>query len=334
MKNETSTAEAVAGVPASTKQSERAAYLLDLLKRRGIWAIILVSVIGLSIMEPLFINPRNLINILLQASIYGVMAIGMTFLMINGYFDLSVGTVMGLCAALAVGLQSINLFVAVAVSLLVGLTFGMINGFLVTRAGINAFIVTLASMFGARGLVFIYTKEQAIVGSVREFGQFGASRIGFMPTLALVFIVLLVIAELFLRFSVHGRNTYAIGGNYEAASNAGINVKRTIFINFALTGLAAALGGIMLAARMNAATPALGWPDTNLMIIAAVVLGGTKLTGGYGSMINTLGGVLAIQIFQNGMNLLNVQSYYNTLFMGIILILVVFADSRFSPTKK
>jgi ribose transport system permease protein len=237
MKNEISTAEAMAGLPAGIKQSERAAKFLDLLKRRGIWAIILVCVITLTLMEPRFINPRNLINILLQASIYGVMAIGMTFLMINGYFDLSVGTVMGLCASLAVGLQSINLFVAVAVSLLVGLTFGMINGFLVTRAGINAFIVTLASMFGARGLVFVYTKEQAIVGTVREFGLFGASRIGFMPTLALIFIVLLVIAELFLRFSVHGRNTYAIGGNYEAASNAGINVKRTIFINFALTGL-------------------------------------------------------------------------------------------------
>lgn len=241
---------------------------------------------------------------------------------------------MGLCACLAVGLQDYGLAVAIIGALAVGATIGAINGFLVAKAGINAFVVTLASMFGARGLVFIYTGEQPIVGSVAAFREFGASSIGFMPTLALLFLVLLIIAELYLRYSNHGRNTYAIGGNYEAASNAGISVNRTILINFIMTGTAAALAGIMVASRMNAATPALGWPDTNLMIIASVVLGGTKLTGGYGSMIKTLGGVLAIGIFRNGMNLLNVPSYYNMLFLGIILILVVFADSRFSPAKK
>jgi len=307
---------------------------IDFLKKRGIWAIILIVVVVISLLEPRFLRAGNLLNVLQQSVVFGVIAIGMTFVMINGYFDLSVGTVMGLCACLAVGLQEYGLVVALLAALAAGTTIGAINGFLVAKVGINAFVVTLASMFGARGLVFVYTGEQPIVGSVAAFRQFGASSIGFMPTLALVFLVLLVIAELYLRYSNHGRNTYAIGGNYEAASNAGINVDRTIMINFMITGFAAALAGIMLASRMNAATPAMGWPDTNLMIIASVVLGGTKLTGGYGSMIKTLGGVLALGIFRNGMNLLNVQSYYNMLFLGIILILVVFADSRFSPTKK
>lgn len=303
------------------------------IKRQSIWPILIICSLVISILTPDFLQFNNVINIFLQSSIYGVMAVGMTFLMINGYFDLSVGTVMGLCAALVIGLQEVNMATAVIISLLCGAAIGAINGFLVSRVQINAFIVTLASMFGARGLIYIYTKEQAVIGTIRAFEDFGASKLGFLPTIVIIFLGLLIIGELFLRFSIHGRHSYAIGGNYEAAKNAGIKVNKTIFINFMLSGIAAGLGGILLASRMNAATPTLGWPDTNLMVIASVVLGGTKLTGGYGSMIHTLGGVLTIGIIQNGMNLLNVQSYYNTLFMGIILILVVYVDKKFKPIE-
>jgi ribose transport system permease protein len=261
------------------------------------------------------------------------MAIGMTYLMINGYFDLSVGTVMGFSAALAVGMQGYGVIPAVIIALLAGALIGAVNGFLVSRAKINAFVVTLGSFIGVRGLIYIYTKEDALIGEIMGFSDFGASKVLGIPTLFIIMIVLAVIAEFILRKTIHGRETYAIGGNYEAAQNAGIKVNKRVFINFVVCSFTAALGGVLLASRLNAATPSLGWPDKNLMIIATVVLGGTSLNGGYGSIVHTLGGVLTIGVIQNALNLLNVQSYYNMLLMGLILIVVV-ADSRVKMARE
>ncbi len=308
--------------------------IIQVFKKRPIWAILLLLVIVISIVAPEFLRIRNLLNILLQSSVNGIMAVGMTYLMINGFFDLSVGTVMGFSAALAVGLQPMGLFPAILISLIVGAGIGAVNGFFVARAKINAFVVTLGSFIGVRGLIYIYTKEDALIGEIMGFSDFGASSVLGIPTLFIIMIVIAIIAEFVLRKTPHGRNTYAIGGNYEAAANAGISVNKTIFINFVLCSLAAAIGGVLLASRMNAATPGLGWPDKNLMIIATVVLGGTSLNGGYGSIVHTLGGVLTIGVIQNALNLLNVQSYYNMLLMGIILILVVYADSRFKIARE
>ncbi len=307
--------------------------ILRFFKKKPIWAILLLLVVIITILAPEFIRRRNLLNILLQSSVNGVMAVGMTYLMINGFFDLSVGTVMGFSAALAVGLQPLGIFPAVIIALLAGAGIGAVNGFLVARAKINAFVVTLGSFIGVRGLIYIYTKEDALIGERMVFSDFGSSSVLGIPTLFIIMLVIAVIAEFVLRKTPHGRNTYAVGGNYEAAENAGIRVNRTVMVNFILCSLAAAVGGVLLASRMNAATPGLGWPDQNLMIIATVVLGGTSLNGGYGSIVHTMGGVLTIGVIQNALNLLNVQSYYNMLLMGIILILVVFADSRFKQAR-
>ena len=298
-----------------------------------IWAILVGIFIVASIASPDFLNLRNLSNILLQSSLNGVLAIGMTFLMINGYFDLSVGTVMGFCAALTIGLQPLGLAPAILAALAAGLIVGAINGFFVVKVKLNAFVVTLASFIGMRGLIFIYTHERSIVGQHEGFAFFGAGHIGGFPTLALIMLCFMLIAEFVLRKTAHGRNTYAIGGNAEAARNAGIPVERTDFLNFVICGLCAAIGGVFVASRMNAATPTLGWPDTNLMIIATVALGGTKLRGGFGSLIHTLGGLLTLGIIRNTMDLLNVPSFFNRLSMGIILMLVVYADAKFQHGK-
>lgn len=302
--------------------------IMSVFKKRPIWAILIFLMIVVSIAAPDFLAIGNLLNILLQVSVNGIMAVGMTYLMINGFFDLSVGTLMGLSAALAVGMQSYGIFPAIVIALLAGVAVGAVNGFLVSKAKINAFVATLGSFIGVRGLIYIYTKEDALIGERMIFSDFGASKVLGIPTLFILMIVIALIAEFGLRKTVHGRNTYAIGGNYEAAENAGIKVNRTVFLNFIICSVAAAIGGILLASRMNAATPTLGWPDKNLMIIATVVLGGTSLNGGYGSIFHTLGGVFTIGVIENALNLLNVQSYYNMLMMGIILIVVVFADSR------
>lgn len=308
--------------------------LMRFIRVQPIWPILIFIIIVGAITSRDFFTFGNLRNVLLQVSINGVMAVGMTFLMINGFFDLSVGTVMGFSAALVIGMQKFGMGTALIACLAAGIAIGGINGFFVSKVKMNAFVVTLGSFMGVRGLIYIYTGEMALVGEVMGFAEFGMSTIGGFPTLALLMLVILAFGEFVLRKTAHGRNTYAIGGNEEAAKNAGIPVDRTIFLNFVISGLCAAIGGIFIASRMNAATPTLGWPDTNLIIIATVALGGTKLNGGFGSMIHTLGGLLTLGIINNIMDLLNVPSYFNMLFMGVILMLVVFADSKFKPLER
>jgi ribose transport system permease protein len=301
--------------------------LLGFFRRQPIWAILLGIIVVTSAFQPEFLEIRNLLNILLQSAVNGMLALGMTYLMINGYFDLSVGTVMGFTAALAIGLQPLSVPVAVLIALAAGAGIGAINGFFVAKAKINAFIVTLGSFIGVRGLIYIYTGENALVGTNLAFGEFGSSSVLGIPTLFIIMIALSALGEFALRRTAHGRRTYAIGGNIEAAENAGIPVDRTIFLNFVLCGLTAAAGGVLLASRLNAATPGLGWPDKNLMTIATVVLGGTSLLGGSGSVTRTLGGLFTLGVLYNVLNIFNVQSYYNLLLTGLVLILVVFIDS-------
>lgn len=303
------------------------------LKKQPIWLILIAMVFLSSVFIQGFFSWGNFRNLILQSSVDGMLALGMTFLMINGYFDLSVGTVMGFTAALAIGLQPYGIITAVIVALLAGVVIGSINGFLVAKAKINAFIVTLGSFIGVRGLIYIYTGESALVGEIMEFGFFGSSSFLGIPTLFVIMIVLMGIAEFVLRKTPHGRYTYAIGGNIEAAENAGIPVDRTIWLNFILCSLTAAIGGVLLASRLNAATPGLGWPDTNLMTIAVVVLGGTSLAGGLGNITRTLGGLFTFGVLYNILNILGVQSYYNTLITGIVLILVVYVDSHIRKNR-
>ncbi len=306
--------------------------ILEFLKEQPVWIVVVGCLIFFSFLSPHFLTVQNLTNILLQSSIIGFMAIGMTYIMINGNIDLSVGATMALAAVLVIGLQPFGLVFAIVISLLAGMAVGALNGWFVTKVGINAFVVTLGAMIGVRGLVFVYTGEQSLVGENFTFADLGASYIGPLPLIVVIFLVTVFLGEWVLRNTPHGRNAFAVGGNYEAAVNAGIKVKKHILINFIVIGFAAALAGIVLASRMNAATPTLGM-EYELWVITAVVLGGTKLTGGYGSVLRTFGGILIIGILRNGMNLLNVQAYYVLLIMGLILITVVFIDKRFGKVK-
>ena len=263
------------------------------------------------------------------------MAIGMTFVIINGYFDMSLCTLISLTAALSCGLQSsLGLVPAILISLLVGIVVGAINGFLVAKAGINAFVVTLALMLGCRSLSYLYSQEQSILATDPVFIEIGLGRIGNLTYISILFIVMLCLAHYVLRYTSHGRNTYATGGNANAAFNAGINVTRTTFINFVICGFTGALGGVLYAAQSGASSPPLGWPDMHMLVIAAVVLGGSKLTGGFGNIWYTCGGVLILGIVSNVMNLLNVQTYVSTLVTGLIMIGVLYLDKVLTDRRK
>jgi len=306
--------------------------ILKFIKDQSIWIILVFTVIFFGIMEPSFLSFFNLQNILLQTSINGIMAIGMTYIIINGNIDLSVGMIMALCAAVVISLQPYGLIVAVLASLATGVIIGAINGIFVAKAQINAFIVTLAAMIGVKGLLFVYTGERAIIGTNMAFTYLASSRLGPIPVPAVIFIVLLILGEYVLRNTTHGRDAYAVGGNMDAAEKAGIKVKKHIIVNFMLSGGLAALAGIVSASRINTATPTLGRMN-HLWVIIAVVLGGTNLDGGYGNLVRTLGGIFVIGILNNGLNLMNVHTFYNMLLMGIILILVIFISKKFKPAE-
>ncbi len=312
------------------------------LMRNPIWGFIVIIFVFFSVSNEYFFDLQNFRNILVQTSTIGLIALGMTLVMINGNIDLSVGAVVALAASLAVDLQSWGVFAtwgdwailpAVATALAAGIALGALNGFIVWKTGVDAFIVTLGAMIGVRGLVFIYTREESFFASNFAYSDFGSSSVGPLPTLAVLFLLFTVVTHLLLSRTVHGRNTYAVGGNREAAVNAGIRVGPHMMINFMIVGFFAALAGVTLSSQMGAATPNLG-RDYELWVITATVLGGTKLTGGAGNIIGTFGGVLAIGILRNGMNLMQVPAFYVLVILGVILIAVLFLDKQLNRRGK
>jgi len=302
------------------------------LKRQPVWLILLASVSLFTLLSNDFLTFRNIANIILQSSILGIMAVGMTGLMISGYFDISVGSLLALTAAVAVSLTGHSIALAIIVALICGAVFGAINGLLVTKAKVNAFIVTLAAMVGVRGLVYVYTEEREIIGLATEFEKLAAAKIAFIPLPIIIWVIIIIIAEWALRKTVYGRNVYAIGGDAEATKNAGVPVDKYVLGLFVLNGFLVAIAGLILASRLNAATPTLGIGQ-EMIVIISVVLGGTKLTGGFGNMIKTVAGVLTIGIIQNGLNILNVHHFYSMLIMGLIFIFVIFMDAKISSSK-
>ncbi|MGO2006637.1 ABC transporter permease [Vreelandella alkaliphila] len=303
-------------------------------KLQPIWIFVIAIFIFFSFMSEYFLSWGNITNILVQTSTIGLIALGMTLVMINGNIDLSVGATLGLAASLAVGLQDISMTLAIAAALGAGIVLGAINGLIVWKTGVNAFIITLGAMLGVRGLLFVYTGEQSFYASNFAFSDFGMSSIGPMPVLAIIFLVCVLIMHLVLTRTSHGRNTFAVGGNPEASIDAGIRLGRHMMINFIIVGFFAALAGVLLSSQMGASTPNLG-RDYELWVITAVVLGGTKLTGGYGSILGTLGGVLAIGILRNGMNLMQVPAFYVLVVLGVILISVLIIDKKVNaPSTK
>ena len=297
--------------------------------RSTIWLFLVVAIVFFSWASPYFLSVYNLSNILLQGSFVGFLAIGMTLVMVNGNIDLTVGSILGLAACLSVGLENYGLGTAIIGALGAGAALGLINGLLVERAGVDSFIVTLGGMIGIRGLVFVYTQENSLSATSDAFTNAGAISAGPISIVAILFLILILGFQWMLSTTCHGRNAYAIGGNRVAARNAGIRISRHVIINFMLSGLLAAVAGIASASQFGAATPDLG-DSYELWAIIAVVVGGTKLRGGVGSLWGTLGGVLTLAVLRNGLNLTHVQPFYVLVIMGIALIGALLLDKQFN----
>jgi ribose transport system permease protein len=293
----------------------------------AIWFAVGMLLVFFSATSPHFLTLYNLTNILLQSSTIGFLGIGMTFVIITGNIDLSVGSLLALTAVLSVGLQSIGLVPALLVASVVGAALGLVNGLIIVNTGVSSFVVTLAAMIGFKGLAFMYTKEQSLTASDSGFTALGLLSLGGIPLIGLFYLLLTGLAHWILVGTVHGRNSLAIGGNATAARNAGINAKWTIVVNYTFMGLLSAVSGIALSMQMGSATPVLG-EKYELWAIAATVLGGASLYGGSGSVIGTLGGTLVIGILLDGFNLLNVAPFYVYILLGVVLIGALVIDRR------
>ena len=288
--------------------------------------------IGFSLASGHFLTIFNVSNILFQSALVGFLAIGLTPLIVSGNIDLSVGSMVGLSACLAVGLQPFGLPLALVAAICAGAVLGLLNGFVVERLGINSFIATLAAMIGISGLTFLYTGDNSLSVVDDRFLALGELTIGPVSAIAILFVLLVIAFQWMLSNTVHGRNSYAIGGNRAAAIDAGVPVRRHVLLNFVLCGLMAAICGIAMAADLGAATPSYG-RDYELLSVTAVVLGGTSLRGGSGDVIGTFAAVLTLAILRNGLNLMHVPPFYIPIVMGTALIVALVFDRKLNRTK-
>jgi ribose transport system permease protein len=290
--------------------------------------------IAFSVTTDHFLTPFNLSNVLYQAALVGFLAVGMTPLVISGNIDLSVGAIVGMAACLAIKLQEqhLDLSIIIAVSIAAGGLLGALNGLIVEKIGVDSFIVTLAAMIGYRGLTFLYAGDASLSGTDERLIDLGQLSFGPVSLTSLLFLCLVLVFQWVLGSTLHGRNSYAIGGNRRAAVDAGIRVSRHVIVNFALSGLTAALCGVAMAAKLGAATPKFG-ADYELWAVTAIVLGGTRLRGGKGTALGTFGAVLALATLRNGMDLIHIPPFYVPIIVGAALIVGLLLDRGLSRSS-
>ncbi|HEY3368110.1 MAG TPA: ribose ABC transporter permease [Symbiobacteriaceae bacterium] len=291
-------------------------------------AVVLLGVV-LSILSNRFFTTGNILNVLRQVSINAIIASGTTLCIITGGIDLSQGSVLALSAAIMAGLAATgtNPLLAAAVSLAIGAALGMAGGVVITKGKVPPFVATLATMTIARGLTLVYTEGRPISGLPAALTWLGTGYVGPIPAPVVLMVLVVGGMYVFLSHSVTGRFIYAVGSNEEASRFAGIPIGRVKVIAYALAGSLSALAGIILTGRLNSAQPTAGM-GFELDAIAAVVLGGTSLSGGEGSVLGTVVGALIIGVLDNGLNLLNVSSFYQQVAKGAVILIAVLLDRR------
>ena len=307
---------------------------------------LLLLMLAFAIIEPRFLSSINLFNVMRQVSITGLLAIGMTFVILTAGIDLSVGSLLafaGLVAAavakggmqdrFTVGDDTIGYGwpLAALAAIAVGLTGGLLQGIAITRLKVPAFVVTLGGMSVFRGAALLFAAGGPISGFQPDFTWWGQGKIYSVPVPVLIFLFAALIAHIVLSYTRFGRRVYAVGGNPEAARLAGLNVTSLICSVYIIMGFFAGLGAFVLSARLNSAEAVAG-TGYELNVIASVVIGGTSLFGGAGSIFGTVIGTILIGVLLNGLVLMNVNSYIQQIIIGVIIVLAVafdtFAKSR------
>jgi ribose transport system permease protein len=294
----------------------------------GLFIVIIVFCVILSFLSPVFLSKVNLINLLMQSTILVTLALGVTFVILTGGIDLSIGGVLAVSSAVGLGAivyHGVPTIVGVLIMLGIGVVFGFVNGFLITKFNVPPLIVTLATMGIARGIVLIYTNSANVNPVPDSFITLATGKFLSIPYLIIVVAVFAVIAHIILKHSVFGRSVYASGGNELAARLAGIKTKTVITMTYVLSGLTAAIAGLLLTSRLESAGPTAGI-GIELTVIAAVVIGGTSLFGGQGNIIGTILGVILIALVSNAVNLLGVPPAWDQLVTGGVILVAALLD--------
>ncbi len=326
---------AAAGEPRSDRQTFSVS---DLLGRLAPLIFLLVLVAILSVLEPGFRTERNLFNVMRQVSIIGILAVGMTFVILTAGIDLSVGSLLAFCgmgcAVVARGSRSllegndpggIRVLWAALAAMALGLLLGLFQGTLVGYLNIPAFVVTLGGLGAWRGATLLLSDGQPISGFSDDFKWWGQGFVGRVPVPVIVFVGFVIVAFIILRYTQYGRWIYALGGNQEAARLSGLNTTALVISVYGIMGFCAGVAGFLLTSRLNSAEQVAG-QGYELQAIAAVVIGGTSLFGGEGGVIGTFIGAMLIGVLNNGLVILNVSPYWQPIVVGAVVVLSVFVD--------
>ena len=301
-----------------------------ILKNKPLIGLILFSAI-VAVINPRFLSVANILNVFRQSSINAVIAIGMTFVILTGGIDLSVGSILAFCGAVSAAMLSsgINPVLSLLVALVLGLFFGIVNGFLVSVMKLQAFIVTLVTMTFLRGATLVFTNGKPITvndgGAL--FENIGGRYLFNIPIPIYITLILFVAGHYILTNTRFGRYTYAIGGNEEATKLSGIKVNNIKIWIYGISGILSALAGIITTSRLFSAQPTAG-TGYELDAIAAVVLGGTSLAGGVGKITGTALGAIIIGVLGNALNLLDVSSYYQMMIKAAVILIAVLIDKK------
>ncbi|MCL5986349.1 MAG: ABC transporter permease [Actinobacteria bacterium] len=295
--------------------------------------VLLFIIIYFSLTSQQFLTYENIKNIFNQISINGIIAIGMTYLLIGRELDLSVGSNMAVVGALIITLQKYNLLLAIIISIFFGAFVGFANGLIVTKLKVNSIAVTLGMMITLRGLLLFLTGATTIKGTNPSFKILGTGEFYKIPFTVIIYSVLLIICGIILSRTFFGRNVYAIGGNEEACRFFGIDVMKNKISIFLLTGILAAIAGVILASRLNVASVQIG-VETPIDIIVAVLLGGISLSGGEGSIFRSFQGVLLLGIISNTLQFSQILPYYHSVVKGLLLIFILIIDAWYVRFRK
>jgi ribose transport system permease protein len=289
--------------------------------------IVIVACIIMSVLSPYFLTGGNLRSLAISLSTDGIMAVGMTMLLINGGFDLSVGSVLafgGTIAALFMG-QGVNMWIAILIALVAGLLIGGINGLIVTKIGVNPLIVTLGMMSIIRSATLVVAQGYPLANIPTEFTFFGQSDLLGIPVAVIIMFIIVIVGDIMLRKSVFFRQIYYIGGNESAANLAGVNVTIVKIFTFTLASVLSIVSGLISTSRLAAAFPQAG-EGSELRVISACIIGGCSLAGGEGTVFGSLLGVIILALVNNGLVLNNVSIYWQGIVSGLILIFAVTID--------
>lgn len=301
------------------------------LSKLGPLLALFVLILTVSVINPSFLSVNNLLNLLRQVSANGFIAFGMTFVILTGGIDLSVGSTLALSSAFTAGMISngMNPVLSVLTGLISGAMLGAINGMLISKGKMAPFIATLATMTIYRGSTLVFTNGNPITGLGDSFffSFIGRGYLFGVPSPVILMFLIFIILAVLLHRTAFGRKTYAIGGNEEAAYIAGVKIDKIKILIYAISGLMASISGMIITSRLNSAQPTAG-QAYEMDAIAAVVLGGTSLSGGRGRIFGTLVGALIIGTLNNGLNLLGVSSFYQQIVKGIVIVVAVLLDRK------